>query len=173
MFWTHSLSPVLPLVSLWRTQVGSRGMREVMVLMCSGAGVCEAVKWASAWDSAREFPGDAVVRAPCLAAESESHSVMSGSLRLQARILKWVAFPFSRGSSQPRGQIQVSYIAGGFLSDWAIREVGITKKRKSKNHSNFCPLSLSYSFAWPSGESEPGGSSLGFTSFGLCWRVRL
>jgi len=28
------------------------------------------------------------------------------------RILKWVAFPFSRGSSQPRDQTQVSLIAG-------------------------------------------------------------
>ena len=34
---------------------------------------------------------------------------------LQARILKWVAFPFSRGSSQPRDWIQVSRIAGGFF----------------------------------------------------------
>ena len=32
---------------------------------------------------------------------------------LQARILEWVAFPFSRGSSQPRDQTQVSHIAGG------------------------------------------------------------
>ena len=31
---------------------------------------------------------------------------------LQARILEWVAFPFSRGSSQPRDQIQVSHTAG-------------------------------------------------------------
>ena len=31
---------------------------------------------------------------------------------LQARILECVAFPFSRGSSQPRGQTQVSHIAG-------------------------------------------------------------
>ena len=35
---------------------------------------------------------------------------------LQARILEWVAFPFSRGSSQPRDQTQVSHIAGGFLT---------------------------------------------------------
>ena len=28
---------------------------------------------------------------------------------LQARILKWVAFPFSRGSSQPKNQSQVSH----------------------------------------------------------------
>ena len=31
---------------------------------------------------------------------------------LQARILDWVAIPFSRGSSQPRDQIWVSRIAG-------------------------------------------------------------
>ena len=34
---------------------------------------------------------------------------------LQARILEWVAFPFSRRSSQPRDQTQVSHIAGGFF----------------------------------------------------------
>ena len=31
---------------------------------------------------------------------------------LQARILEWVAFPSSRGFSQPRDQTQVSHIAG-------------------------------------------------------------
>ena len=35
---------------------------------------------------------------------------------LQVRILEWVAFPFSRGSFQPRGQIQVSHIAGRFFT---------------------------------------------------------
>ena len=30
---------------------------------------------------------------------------------LQARIVEWVAIPFSRGSFQPRDQTQVSYIA--------------------------------------------------------------
>ena len=39
---------------------------------------------------------------------------------LQARILEWVAFPFSRGSSQPRDQIQVSGIAGGLFTSWDI-----------------------------------------------------
>ena len=38
---------------------------------------------------------------------------------LQARILAWVAFPFSRGSSQPRDQTQVSLIAGRFFTRWA------------------------------------------------------
>ena len=41
---------------------------------------------------------------------------------LQARILEWVAFPFSRGSSQPRDWTQVSCIAGGFSTSWATRE---------------------------------------------------
>ena len=35
---------------------------------------------------------------------------------LQARTLKWVAVPFSRGSSQPRDQTQVSRITGGFFT---------------------------------------------------------
>ena len=35
---------------------------------------------------------------------------------LQARILEWVAVPFSRGSSQPRDRTQVSHIAGGFFT---------------------------------------------------------
>ena len=34
---------------------------------------------------------------------------------LQAKILEWVAMPSSRGSSQPRDQIQVSRTAGGFF----------------------------------------------------------
>ena len=41
---------------------------------------------------------------------------------LQARLLKWVAFPFTTGSSQPKDQTQVSYIAGGFITSLAIRE---------------------------------------------------
>ena len=42
---------------------------------------------------------------------------------LQARILEWVAFPFSRGSPQPRDQTQVSPIKGRFFTSWATREV--------------------------------------------------
>ena len=41
---------------------------------------------------------------------------------LQARILEWVAFSFSRGSSQPRDRTQVSHTAGGFFTSWATRE---------------------------------------------------
>ena len=41
---------------------------------------------------------------------------------LQARILEWVAIPFPRGSSEPRGWTRVSRIAGRFFTIWAIRE---------------------------------------------------
>ena len=41
---------------------------------------------------------------------------------LQGRRLEWVAFSFSRGSSQPRDWTQVSHIAGGFFTSWATRE---------------------------------------------------
>ena len=51
---------------------------------------------------------------------------------LQAKILEWVAFPFSRGSSQLRDWTQVSCIAGRFLTSWATREAPakIYKSRK-------------------------------------------
>ena len=41
---------------------------------------------------------------------------------LQTRILEWVAFPFSRGSSQPKNWTQASRIAGEFFTSWATRE---------------------------------------------------
>ena len=58
---------------------------------------------------------------------SENCSVVSDSLQphglhhtvhgvLQARILEWVAIPFSRGSSQTKDQTQISHIAGGFFT---------------------------------------------------------
>ena len=72
--------------------------------------------------------------------KSESHSVVSDSLQphglyavhgiLQARIPDWVVIPFSRGSSQPRDQTQVSHIAGGFFTSWATREAHVGSKNK-------------------------------------------
>ena len=38
------------------------------------------------------------------------------------RIMEWVAYPFSSGSSQPRNWTGVSCIAGRFFTNWAIRE---------------------------------------------------
>ena len=67
---------------------------------------------------------------------------------LQARILKWIAFPFSRGSSQPRDRSQVSCIAGRFFINWAmhsqianlfiyhLRQVRNYMKKKVKNNAS-------------------------------------
>ena len=52
----------------------------------------------------------------CSLAGSSVHGI------LQARILEWVAMPSSRGSSQSRGQTQVSRITGRFLTIWTTRE---------------------------------------------------
>ena len=41
---------------------------------------------------------------------------------LQARILKWVAMLFSRGSSWPRDRTQVSHLAGRLFTIWATPE---------------------------------------------------
>ena len=44
---------------------------------------------------------------------------------LQARILEWIAIPFSGGSSRPRDQTQFSCIAGRFFIIWATREARV------------------------------------------------
>ena len=41
---------------------------------------------------------------------------------LQARMLEWISFPFSRVSSQPRDRTQVSPIAGGLFTSWTTRK---------------------------------------------------
>ena len=38
------------------------------------------------------------------------------------RTLEWVTYPFFSRSSQPRNRTGVSYIAGGFFTNWAMRE---------------------------------------------------
>ena len=56
------------------------------------------------------------------------------------RILEWVAYPFSRGSSWPRNQTRVSCISGGFFTDWAMREANRYrgKTRNSTKIKNLC-----------------------------------
>ena len=56
----------------------------------------------------------------CLTLCNPMNSIVYGIL--QARILEWVAFPYSRGFSQPRDQTQVSIIASWFFTSWATRE---------------------------------------------------
>ena len=48
----------------------------------------------------------------CIPPGSSVHGV------LQSRVLEWVVIPSSRGSSPPRDQTWVSYIAGKFFTTW-------------------------------------------------------
>ena len=50
---------------------------------------------------------------------------------LHARILEWVAISFSRGSSWPRDQTQVSCIASGFCIVWISREAWAFRVNKT------------------------------------------
>ena len=50
---------------------------------------------------------------------------------LQARILEWVAVPFSRASSQPRNWTQISCTAGEFFTIWATREAPMLSQTAS------------------------------------------
>ena len=70
---------------------------------------------------------------------SESRSVVSDSLRphglyspWNSRTLEWVAFPFSRGSSQPTDWTQASCIADRFFTSWATRKAHPWRRWSSK-----------------------------------------
>ena len=44
------------------------------------------------------------------------------------RMLEWVAYHFSRGSSWPRNQTGISCIAGRFFTSWATREAQLNRQ---------------------------------------------
>ena len=59
------------------------------------------------------------------------------------RILEWVAFPFSSGSSWPRNWTVVFWTSGRFFTSWATREAQkkqLNRQRKELNKSTL-PLS--------------------------------
>ena len=79
---------------------------------------------------------------PCLTLCNPKDYTVHGIL--QARILEWVAYPFSRGSSLPRDWTQVSFIAGGFFTSWASREALCSvSKHYSQGEGNGTPLQYS------------------------------
>ena len=52
---------------------------------------------------------------------------------------EWVAFPFSRRSSQPRDRNQVSHIAAGVFTSWATREApNLSKRTQRELKMKFC-----------------------------------
>ena len=69
---------------------------------------------------------------------------------LQARILEWVAIPFSRGSSQPRDRTWVSCVAGGFSTVWAKGKpfMGESAMSITKNPNMFSLLNIAFSSSY-------------------------
>ena len=66
---------------------------------------------------------------------SDSYNPMDYSLPgssvhgiLQARMLVWVSIPFSKSSSWPRDQTQISCIIGRFFTNWAEKEAQLKHK---------------------------------------------
>ena len=58
------------------------------------------------------------------------------SHQVSPRLLDWVAYPFSRGSSQPRNWTGVSCIAGRFFTSWATRKAPCICRRGNNNSDN-------------------------------------
>ena len=95
----------------------------------------------------------------------EDTEALTHSLKiLSTWILEWVAFPFSRASFQPRDRTGVSCIAGGFFTNWTIREAPqinicmhlqslygcVTLEKEMATHSSI----LAWRITWT---EEPGG----------------
>ena len=88
-------------------------------------GMSSTGKWAR-WETSGQFRHLKVLVAqscPTLC-NSMDCSLPGSSVHgiLQARILEWIAIPFSQGSSWPRDWTRVSCIAGRFFTIWATRE---------------------------------------------------
>ena len=77
---------------------------------------CNSAGWVLRKESIKHSEVNSVKVTLCDPMDHIAHGIF------QARILEWVAFPFSRGSSQSRVWTQVSHIAGGFFTSWATRE---------------------------------------------------
>ena len=92
---------------------------------------------------------------------------------LQARILEWVAMAFSRASSWPRDQNQVSCTAGRFFTDWDTREAlqkceALSKNRmKRQERLNWMNESGQWGMSWSAKEQREacsmGAGEIAFT----------
>ena len=91
------------------------GIKPKSHVSCTGWGI---LYHCAIWEAHRRYMKVKVKLAPTLC------NPMNYRVRgiFQARILEWVAIPFSRGSSQPRDRTQVSHNAGRFFTSWATRE---------------------------------------------------
>ena len=64
------------------------------------------------------------------------------------RILEWVAYLFSSGSSWPRNRTRVSCIAGGFFTNWAIKRDEWILPKAGWRHQNSTELIRPFVTIW-------------------------
>ena len=72
------------------------------------------------------------------------------------RILEWVAYPFSRGSSWPRSQTGFSCIAGRFFISWDARKAVWTTAAAAAKSLQSCPTLCDPIDSSPPGSPVPG-----------------
>ena len=96
----------------------------------------------------------------------------------QARILEWLAYRFSSGSSWPRNRMGVSCIAGGFFTNWAIREAMYSAATAAKSLQS-CPTLRSHRRQptrlprpWDSPGKNTGGVAISFSN-AWKWKVKV
>ena len=129
-------------ISLSRVSFWLRDRTQVSCVSCTGRQVLYI--WPT-WEAPEKLTQlTANLKLSDVKSESVSCSAVSSSLWsmdcslvgssihviLQAKILEWVAIPFSRGSSWPRVQTWVSCISGRFFIIWIIREVQESQHNK-------------------------------------------
>ena len=116
----------------WLSQLGQEGVCTIDILGMepgTGLNILQSTGRSSAQPPTEEFPAQEVnsVNIEKLKVAQSCWTLchpMDCTVHwiLQARILEWVAFLFSKGSSQPRDGTQVSHVAGGFYTIWATRK---------------------------------------------------
>ena len=109
--WRATVHMVARVIHVWMTNTFIQGMKSY------GFSSSYVQMWVGKWVSE--------VTQSCLTlCDSILCSLPGFSIHgiLQARILEWVTISFSRGSSQPRDQTQVSHVGGRLFNLWATRE---------------------------------------------------
>ena len=88
-------------------------------------------------------------------------------LFLQTRILEWIAYSFSSRSSWPRNWTGVSCIAGGFFTNWVIRDAPIMYQFCQIRSAHLClRLTLTVSLEAPSPHVSTQGLGISILIWG-------
>ena len=130
---------------VWKTLSRTVRTRRVLTSTCEGRSSCVRI-WESKLEPAcsRPLQSALCIHCVCLTLCDPMDCSPPGSSVpriLQARILEWVAIPFSRGSSWSRDWTWLSCIAGRFFTIWAAREAQVLDR-----YTYFHVYALSYIF---------------------------